>query len=133
MNYSALAYLSDENITGVAVRFHDSLSEYTFKTKEKLKIGDLVVVESPRDFRFALAKVVQLDTPLELNSGLKYKWVVQKVDLDSFEELLEKEKELIKTVSKMETQSKRQKMREVLGLSNVELPKLTDCRGDGDE
>ena len=101
---------------------------YTFKTNiEGLKVEDIVVVPSSSAEGFAVCRVKEVHEFPEIDTDAPwdYKWIVSKVDMESYEEILKAEEEALKDLRKMQQSAVRQqalsKMEETFGTS---LPKL---------
>jgi predicted RNA-binding protein with PUA-like domain len=132
-----MAFLADDNVTAVKCVFTDisagtrnEIKTYTYKTNIKdLKVGDLVLVECAgpsNEFGFCCVKVVEIDAEIDLSTEIKYKWIVTKIDTTQLEQTKKAERELVRRVKSLEMKSKKQKLREALGLEGVELPSLAD-------
>ena len=81
--------LLQENIMTVKVRFDSSSKLYTYKTRmTDLEVDDWVVV-APRG-QMKVVQIVKIDdTPdFDIDSGLRYDWIVQKVNTDEYENLV---------------------------------------------
>ncbi len=91
---------------------------YTYKTLENVEIGDQVIVDAPDKGFVAVTveKVCKLHE-LELNPHYAYKWVVQKVDTSTYEELVEKENEVKKVINESKTAALVNSMQEELKAS----------------
>lgn len=113
MNSANLAALFQENMTTVKVVFDTSDFEdhkedleyleggrkYTYKIHKgmTLSIGDWVVVPARGDLN--IVRVVEIDDEPDLDydsNTIKYQWVIQRIDLDSYYELMEGEEKFKK-------------------------------------
>lgn len=70
-----------------------------------LEVGDFVVVPyKPQNAaeRFSIAQIVEVcaDLAIEPNSEIQYKWVIQKLDLTSYDALMQANSELQDTLNK---------------------------------
>ncbi len=142
MNYNTLAFLTSEDIQAVTCVFEDSYfnninqksngkpKTYTYKTVIKdLKVDDLVIVEctgGSGNHGFAVVKVVELDSEIDFqDQSINYRWIVDKLDTSTLDNILHTEKLLIKQIKQQERKQKTDKMRDILGLTdNTELVKF---------
>jgi len=99
-----LLLAKNETFRFVKVEFPNGRQLYTYKTLEELEKGDFVIVHTPSDeFKIVrVVKVLQLHE-LDIVPNFAVKWIVQKVDVSRYEELLEKEQEAIKLLNNSKT------------------------------
>lgn len=89
----------------IGVRFDDnfgnSSKEYTYVSCAAVAVGDTVVVPSGSDDEFKLATVSRVDEDLEIepNATVRYKWVVGKIDFDSYNQNIERNREIERQLS----------------------------------
>ena len=116
MNTNQMVNSLYENLNAVQVVFNGEsqmiTKEYTYKTFEALEVGDFCVVDSPSD-GLAIVKVVGVDPSL-LEEDYKFKWIVTKIDLDSYNKLVENEAEAVETLSKKIREGNRKKSIELV-------------------
>ena len=117
MNTNQMVNSLYENLNAVQVVFNResqmiSKKEYTYKTFEVLEVGDFCVVDSPR-YGLAIVKVVSVDSSL-LEEDYKFKWIVAKIDLDSYNKLVEDEAEAVETLSRKIREGNRKKSIELV-------------------
>ena len=84
-----------QNVKTVAVKFKATPNRtYTYKVKPEwnVQVGDELVVRSPRDGT-TIVEVVEVHdvADITLDTTIKYKWAVQKVDNASYDELVKAE------------------------------------------
>lgn len=154
MNYSALAFLTDE-VIAVSVVFKPSKTvvaegrnksrhefteqkEYVYKTTMKdLQIGDVVlaqVAHSTAEFGLAVVEVTGIDVDVDFNAGTTYKWLVQKVDTTAVAALRDQESHLVSKVKGVEKTSKKQQLINAMGLAGMgDTLKLSHYAADGFE
>lgn len=72
--------MSDFNLVGCT--FHKGGQVYDYKTHLSLDKGDKAVVDVNGDFK--VVDVVCIYTYPALKKGIKYKWIVSKVDMDHY-------------------------------------------------
>lgn len=104
------------------------VQEYTYKALEadNVQVGDYVVVDSPQD-GLTITKVTAVDkTPkIDLSAPFPYKWIVQKIDVGRYNDLLKQEEEFKDALVEVE----RQKQQEaVLKDFQERLPEGTKAR-----
>ena len=120
MNTSAMVNCLYENLKAVQIKPRDSEKKYTYKTFYDFEIGDKCIVDSP-NFGYTVVEVVGLDS-LDLESNIKYKWVIQKIDDTEYLEANRREELAIKAIHKMVMEKNREnamsKLTETLGGAN---------------
>ena len=120
MNYSALAALLNENVKAVGVQFSGYAPEtiYAYKTTLDLNIGDIVVVPSlskqTDEIKYSVAEVVTFDVEIDHESRLTYRWVVDRVNFDMYDDTINKEEDMIETVKVAEREKKKKTIAETL-------------------
>ncbi|WNO48502.1 hypothetical protein [Achromobacter phage SE2] len=75
------------------VRFigtEDSGREYTYKHRGDVKVGDFAAVVVPSG-HVKLVQVVDFDDAANLQPNVRYKWLVQVINMDNYEELVARE------------------------------------------
>jgi hypothetical protein len=94
---------------------------FDFKCRDKsISPGDMVIVEVNHRARdYGLLIVDKVDIPVDFNQTHDYKWVIQKIDIDAFIEVKEREEELIELVREREVGNRRDAMRQALGITEV--------------
>ena len=103
-NLNQLISLLQTNYTTVGVRFYQSRQTYTYKALLSLELreGDLVVVHTSIK-GYSVADVVQVYKTPKIDVIIEhYKWVVQRVDLSLYSEILAKEEQAIETLREIE-------------------------------
>jgi hypothetical protein len=94
---------------------------YSYKCNiPDVKVGDKVIVESPQGY-FRSVVVVEVSDSLEMEQGISYKWVVSKLYLDDYEQLMSKEALAIKHIRRTKQNAIRKQMIESAGISADEL------------
>jgi hypothetical protein len=81
--------------------FPGTLKKYTYKTLEKVEIGDKVLVDSPSS-GFTVTTVSDVLSPMEIDFEVKYKykWIVQVIDTVNYDQMVAVEKDLLALVNK---------------------------------
>lgn len=121
MQHRHLISLLQEHYTTVKCEFQVGSRCYTFKvsreTAATLKEGDLVVVAASENssnstFGYAIVRVKEIDNEpdIDLDANYAYKWIVQKIDLDSYNAQVLREKELTKKLQHLERISQRERI-----------------------
>lgn len=128
MKHSQILLLLQNDFTTCQCEFAGSSKTYTYKVKRDfdLQAGDWVVVESPST-GLTVVKVVEVhsEPAIDLDSGITYKWIVDKVDLQRYQSIREQEEKFFKTMQEIE----RVKQRDAL-LKNLReaYPEGSDAR-----
>lgn len=104
------------------------VKEYCYKAPlaDNIKVGDLVVVDSPTE-GFTIVRVTRVDSKprIELDAPFPYKWIVQKIDRSRYDNLLAQEAEFKDALVEVE----RIKQREAVMKSFQEvLPEGSEAR-----
>lgn len=88
---------------------------YTYKTVLDVEVDDFVIVETPSN-GFQIVKVVEVASPfdIDLNSNIKYKWVVDKLDLSHYEKCKEQEKALLQYVNRSKNKQAVEEAKQIL-------------------
>ena len=81
----------------VGIKFPTSSQTYHYKTILDLAVGDNVVVDTPSGMQVVRVYEVLTADQVDL-SAYTYKWVVQKVDVTQYNELLDKETQLLNLI-----------------------------------
>ncbi len=125
MNFSVAALLVDTSIRSVKVQYdpdnarNNSTFAFYKATDDTLKVDDMVVVPTNTRHGFTVAKIVEIDFPVNFDSHEQWGWIVGKVDTTTYEATLEMEKGLIKKVHKIEENKKRAELVAAMNLAEV--------------
>ena len=105
-NTKILVNALHENLNCVQVQFKRGTNpkKYSYKTFLDLEIGDECIVDSPLDGTTVVVVVGTDNTALE---EFPCKWLVQKIDMTDYNELVEKEDLLIGNISELMSAKKR--------------------------
>jgi len=83
--WTMVSLLQTDVIT-VAVQFNGSSRYYTYKTRDaSIEELDYVVVFAQNEFKVAQIMEVHEEPQFDLDSGIKYQWIVQKVTTNEYE------------------------------------------------
>lgn len=111
---------------------------YTYKCHFECILGDLVILPPHQNNKLpSVGTIVRIDDEPELNfeSGIEYKWAVQRVDMDAYDKIQEKERALIKVLRDGERKKQRQELLESYQLSLPSDPEsvkiIADARAIG--
>ncbi len=89
------------------------VKEYTYKALEtdNIKVGDLVVVDSPSE-GLTIVQVTRVDAKprIELDAPFSYKWIVQKVDRTRYDDLLKQEEQFKDALVEVERTKQREQV-----------------------
>ena len=83
--------LLQEDIITIAVRFKScSNNLYTYKTRDKsIDVDDYVIVDTSSGYQVVEVVEVHFEPQFDLDSGIRYKWIVGKIDTKEYEQLTE--------------------------------------------
>lgn len=91
-----------------------SQTEYIYLTTLELKVGDLVIVTARDLFQVVYVSEVAEDVTLDIADTVKYKWIVQKLDVTAYCKLLEENKKLEQIIATSYKQSVRGQFKQML-------------------
>lgn len=132
MNSTYLLAALDDTINSVSVTLETNGPKYTYITRDRFEIGDLVVI--PVRDGFAIRKVVKFDSParVEQHASFEYKWAVQKVDLLNWERLNEITNEVNLKIEDIQRSKAREEMIQNLKdhLGDANLSDITEMISD---
>jgi len=122
MNRHYILALLDDTVKTVSCKFRDGFKPYTYKTRLALAAGDRVVVDTPSN-GLQVCEVTQVhDLPeMDPNSSTDYKWIICKVDMESYEANLASDTNKFKSIHTARIAAHRQQVRAALV---AELPFL---------
>lgn len=129
MNLTTAIFLIDASVRAIRVSYEpgDEAKSYVYKTTDAtIAKDDMVVVTTDTRHRMTVCKVLEVDVDVDYDSDVKYKWIVGKVDLTSYQGIIDIEAAKMDEVRKAEVLSKREALREKLEKSNPDLFKPTN-------
>lgn len=136
MNLATLLAAASKDVNVVGVCFKDSAGNaqgkvYHYKTGDlTILAGDEVVVNSPYGgFVCAIVKSVQAACEaLDASNGVKYTWIVQKVDAADYQARIERDKEdkelLVRAHRMIAHRKALKELKDALGADGVDCPEL---------
>lgn len=92
---------------------HAGSKVYTFKTFFDCKLGDVVILPPSSEGKLpSMGTVVRVDDEPELNfeSEIEYKWAMAKLDTIAYDQVMEREKELVKMLRASEKKQQRDRL-----------------------
>ena len=106
MNYSTSIFLINDDVRALYVIFAPDGSNdgnkqqrYMVKTFDRsVEAGDYVVVPSTMGHKLAIAKVTEVDVEVDFDSTTILPWVIQRVELNNFNEMVAQEEVAIKAI-----------------------------------
>lgn len=104
----------------VKVKFNNSAQEYSYKSEVEYAEGDKVVVDTP-SAGLQVVTVISCSKGLQGGNFPKYKWVVAKVDLARYIELVDNEATAIKRIEAAKRAEKVKRELEALNISHDEI------------
>ena len=109
-----------KDLKAVQVIFDSSQKEYTYKTFIKLEVGDKCVVKVRDEFK--IVTVVSTNS-CALQNNYIYKWIVQKVETEAYDDMVARENEASVMLTDMLNKSRRieayKKIQSMLGEEQV--------------
>lgn len=117
--------LLQENYTTVKVRFAEGNGKlYTYKAPNDLELKefDIAVVYASGQYKVVTVMDVDVVPVLDLDAEYDYRWIVQKVDTDAYEERLEREKQFEQLLLQIERKKQQRAIRDELIAGLDKLP-----------
>lgn len=118
MNYSTAVILINPQIRVMKTIYKPEIEgqkkeqTYSFKTIDKdLKVGDLVLVPSDTRFGFTANQIVEADVEVDFDNSAQMKWIVGKIDLVAYAEILKMEEAAINLIKTGELRKRREEIR----------------------
>lgn len=130
MNLSASVMLVNSSIRPVRVEYDPDIARNNnpckfFKTLDTaIAVNDLVIVPTNTRHGFTIAKVCEIDFPVDFNSSDQWGWIGGKFDKTTYDEVLETEKAIVARIGKAQENKMRNELREAAGLGDVNFSDL---------
>jgi hypothetical protein len=130
MKTENIASMMIENLKTIAVKFPTTNKRYTYKTVDDFEVGDFVVVKAQGEFKVVEVVEVHKVPQIDVESNIKYQWVIQKVDTASYDEMnLREEKfadHLLEIQQKAVRANATKMLAEKLGVEESDLLKASE-------
>jgi len=117
-NYSTAVMLFNEDIKAISIVYEPDVDgkpkqqRYTFKTLNKdLKKGDLVVIPTDTRHGYTVVLVDAVDVEVDFESSVQLKWIVDKVHVEGYQEILANEAKLVDVMKKSEVRHKKEEIK----------------------
>jgi len=101
---------ANEKFKIVVVKFPNTNKKYHYKTILNVEVGDLVIVDAPSGIQILTAVEVIPAIETELSYSMTIKWLVDKVDMQHYEECKQMEREATKTLNQLKYTRKRREL-----------------------
>jgi len=131
MNLSAAIMLVQDGIRSVRVLYDpdNAPKSYNptqlFKTLDAdLKKDDLVIVPTNTRHGFTIAKVVEIDFPVDFNSSDQWGWVGGRFDKGAYDAILAIEAKAVQRIGKIEENKMKNELKAAMGLGEVSFSDL---------
>lgn len=127
MNIKQVINAIDNSFYTISVFFDDSRRLYTYKVKKsvELKVGDLVAVCRDKNINnVSLCHVAEIheEIQIDFDSNIDYKWIIQKIDFDSYLAQVAMDEKANKTIKQAEIQERK---RQAMDFAFQKLPANT--------
>lgn len=130
MNLSVAIFLVNKAVRPVRVSYdpdypkHNNPDAY-FKTLDpSIKVGDKVVVPTTTRHGMTVCKVEDVDFRVNFDSTTDYKWVIGKVDVPAYEDIIAQELKVLDRIGDAEENRKRAELVKALQLEDINLTDL---------
>lgn len=130
MNYTTAVFLINPALRAVKVSYlpkpdrNDEFADFTesafdkkhvkvFKTLDpNIKVDDFVVVPTETRHGMTVGKVTEVDLPVDYDSPVEMKWVVDRVNRKKYEQIVIDESQYIKEMRSAEEEAKKKELRD---------------------
>jgi hypothetical protein len=113
-NTWSMVSLLQENLITIKVRYTPNGNWYTFKTRDtSIEVGDFVLTNPGCvKGKFTVGEVVSIDEKVDIdpNSGIRYNWIVGKVDTTDYDKLVETDEKAYGLLVEAEKHAMREKL-----------------------
>lgn len=112
MRNSMIVFLINDSVRGVMGQYEEGGKKELFKTLDPdLAVDDFAVVESTTRHGMTVVKICEVDVDVDIEDAIDPKWVVQRIDSESFASIIEQEKAAITAVQTAERKRKREELK----------------------
>lgn len=130
MNYTTAVFLINPALRALKVSYlprpdkNDEFADFTesafdkkhvktYKTLDpNIKEGDFVVVPTETRHGMTVGKVIEVDVPVDYDSPIEMKWVIDRVNHKKYEKIVTDEAEYIKKMRMSEEEAKKKELRD---------------------
>lgn len=120
-----------ENFYTVGINFKNSSKIYTYKVAKdiELEVEDLVIVETNSGMEIVTVQRVDEGMNIDLASDIKYKFIVQKIDLTKYQEMCDTDNNVASVLAQNAAQKQKEELlaRYVTDLTDEQVKLLEDC------
>jgi hypothetical protein len=137
MNYSTAVFLINDQVRALYVVYgplpqddgeygKQQIPRYLVKTLDtEIEVGDYVIVPATVGHRMQIAKVVDTEAEIDFDSTTVVPWIIQRVDLDAFNQTIKQEKVAISKIREAAVMEKKKKLAQSLqGATSIDLRAL---------
>jgi len=118
-NLSTAIFLVNQNVRAIKAIYekqevapHPEVPRTIFKTFDPdIAVGDLLVVPTNTRHNMTVVKVVEVDVEVDLESPTLIDWVVSKISLKDYQNILSGEKEMLDLVKSAEKRRKQEALK----------------------
>lgn len=131
MNFSTAIFLINKDVRAVAVSYEQTADGkgvapfYTFKTFDPdVAVGDHVVIPTDTRHGMTVARVEAVDVEVNFDSSVQLKWLIDRVDTKTVQDIAAQETEVIARIKSAEARAARDKLAAKLLADNPDLVAL---------
>ena len=117
MDNSKIVFLINDSVTAVRAKYEDGndTKTYTFKSFDSsVEVDDLAIVQSNTRHGYTVVKITEVNVDVDFDSPTELKWLVQKIDLAGFKQMLAQEAEAVSAVQQAELRRKKEELRRTM-------------------
>jgi len=116
-NLTTAIFLVNKNVRAIRAAYEagENAPTTVFKTFDNgIKKDDFLIVPTDTRHNMTVVKVVEVDVEVNLESTVPIAWVIAKVELDAFAEVVAGEKEMLEQIKSAEKRRKQEALREAI-------------------
>lgn len=107
---------------------------YTYKSNIHVHPGDVVVVDTPRSgLTVAWVADVHVTPKIDSSAAFEYKWIVDRVDVEGYDAIMRREKQINTVIHDMERKAQRANVIDKIMSNYAEHPEVDKIREELDQ
>lgn len=115
MDNSRIVFLINDTARAIMATYEDNGTAEMFKTLDAdIRVGDLVAVQSTTRHKVTICKVTEVDVDVNFDGTTPLKWIISRVDMDAFDQILAGEAQAVSVVQAAELKRKKEELRKTM-------------------
>ena len=126
MNYTTAVFLINKHARAVLGTYEaeESAKRTMFKTLDpEIAVGDFVIVPTDTRHKMTAVKIVETDVDIDFDSSVPVHWIIGKIALDNFNDMLKQENVAISAIKSAELRKKRDDLRKTMFADHLDAIK----------